>query len=63
MIGRENGEKKGNLIASHELMTLVFGNRKPLPTIANYSFIKDSGKYNFIYKSNKKNSRDGCLCS
>lgn len=61
MIGRENGEKNGNLISSHELMTLVFGNRKPLPAIANYSFIKDSRKYNFIYKSNKKNSRDGCV--
>jgi hypothetical protein len=36
MIGGENGENKGNLIASHELMTLVFGNRKPLPAIANY---------------------------
>ena len=40
MIGRENGEKKGNLTASHKLMTLVFGNRKRLPAIANYSFIK-----------------------
>jgi hypothetical protein len=62
MIGRENSEKKGNLPASHELMSLVFGNRKPLPAIANYLFIKDSGKYNFIYKSNKKYSRVGCLC-
>ena len=44
-MGRENGEKKGNLIASHELMTLVFGNRNPLPAIANYSFLKDSGNY------------------
>jgi len=42
MMGRENGEKNGNLISSHELITLVFGNRKPLPAIANYSFIKDS---------------------
>jgi hypothetical protein len=36
MTGRENGEKKGNLISSHVLMTVVFGNRKQLPAIANY---------------------------
>jgi hypothetical protein len=57
MTGKGNGEKKGNLIVSHELMTLVFWNRKPLPAIINYSFIKDSAKYSLIYKSNKKNSQ------